>query len=314
MDAPGPVLPADFESVEELLVTWDAAQDLAPTLLALIAEASHATNVTVLLRPDQDVAEAGARLADAGARVSHVKLLPLDVDSLWVRDYGPMIVRDASGARVVDFDYAGEAGDDNAPAQLALMMGFAHQRVRLRLEGGNLLSNGAGRCVTSTALIAANAQQHSEQEIRALLRLHVGCRDLIVLPRLDREPTGHVDMYVALVGPTQALVGSYRADQDPANAKVLDRAAAQLAEAGFVVRRIPMPDNNGERFRSFVNIVVVNGVVLFPTYSDIDVSADRNHAERVLAKAFPRHDLIAIDSTALIESEGALHCVTSRLR
>jgi agmatine deiminase len=139
-----------------------------------------------------------------------------------------------------------------------------------------------------------------------LLQRHLGCRDLIVLPRLAGEPTGHVDMYATVTGPGEAIVGRYDPEDDPDNAALLDEAAAILRRAHFVVRRVPMPSNLDGRFRSYTNSLAVNGVVLVPSYDD-DAVAER-HTLSVFRAAYPGRRILSIDSRAIIELDGAVHC------
>ena len=71
---------------------------------------------------------------------------------------------------------------------------------------------------------------------------------------------------------TVLLLGTYAPEQDPQNSRILNENAAVLrtvdSAAGepFHVLRVPMPDNGDGIFRTYLNGLVVNDVVLLPTY------------------------------------------------
>ena len=51
----------------------------------------------------------------------------------------------------------------------------------------------------------------------------------------------------------------------------------------------------------------MNQVVLYPTYSQPE---NDEKARLALQLAFPAHEIIGIDCSALIKQHGSLHCVT----
>ena len=70
----------------------------------------------------------------------------------------------------------------------------------------------------------------------------------------------------------------------------------------------PIFDEDGERLpATYANFLVINGAVLYPTYSQPENDA---RAAEVLKKAFPGKEIVGIDCCALIKQHGSLHCVT----
>ena len=63
----------------------------------------------------------------------------------------------------------------------------------------------------------------------------------------------------------------------------------------------------GERLpATYANYLVINGAVLMPTYgTELD-----EVAKQALALAYPEHEIVGIDCSALIKQHGSLHCVT----
>ena len=75
---------------------------------------------------------------------------------------------------------------------------------------------------------------------------------------------------------------------------------------------IPLPmapkrfDEDGMRLpATYANFLIINKAVLMPTYGDYEL--DRQ-AHDQLAKAFPKHEIVDIDSQTLILQHGSLHC------
>ena len=65
---------------------------------------------------------------------------------------------------------------------------------------------------------------------------------------------------------------------------------------------------NGERLpATYANYLVMNDVVLYPTYAQPENDAE---AANTLRRAFPNRDIIGVDCRALIRQHGSLHCVT----
>ena len=75
---------------------------------------------------------------------------------------------------------------------------------------------------------------------------------------------------------------------------------------------LPLPDaiydEDGERLpATYANYLVMNSAVLYPTYNQPE--KDRA-AKAIIQRAFPTHEIVGIDCTALIVQHGSLHCAT----
>ena len=313
--APGDVagLAGEHEPVEALVLAFaDDAFALLPRFVELVEGGQREARVIVLHHSEA----AREALADALAR-AQVELLDVSfeqvpLDSSWIRDYGPVFARTRGGGRrILDARYfEARLGDDAVPTALGALWGLPVSRPPLVTEGGNLLADGAGRCVLTEQIFAHNAAWDIG-ELEALHEAYYGCQSLAVLPPLAGEDTGHVDMFVALPGPGQALVGQYARTDDEENAQRLDEAVERLVGAGFHVGRVPMPTNQDGRFRTYLNAAVVNGTVFVPVYAD-----DRRYEARALAligAAYPGRRVEPLDATELIQWSGALHCLSVTL-
>lgn len=302
-------MPGEFEPVSDVLVVWEEEEGVF--LTDLIAEARKQARVTLLVPPDVEQWRVDEELLLAGVDPLEVRYFEVSVESMWIRDYGPRLVRNAQGdVRILDLDYQVRPVDDAVPGAISSALWKRDAtHVPLVLDGGNLLSDGQGRCVTTTVGVMESGLELAE--FKAALRKNFGCELTVVLPALEDEPTGHVDMYVTITGPKSVLVGEGSDETTPEDTLELDWAAMLLAEAGFHVSRVPMPESYDDVFRSYTNALAVNNVVLVPVYPDAP-----NHEKEALAAfraAYPGRKIVPIDASDVIELEGAIHCATQSL-
>jgi agmatine/peptidylarginine deiminase len=241
---------------------------------------------------------------------------------MWIRDYGPFSVRKRDGQVVIlDAQYErslNRSNDDCVPVVVAEQLGMGLVRAPIVLEGGNLLSNGDGLCITTTALLDSNAGRDlDENGICQILHTYFGARQTVFLEPLIGESTGHVDMFAVFLSRETVVVGSYDPLVDPVNAAVLDRNAAYLAQirtrrGPLRVVRVPMPDNSDGVWRSYTNTIFANGVLMVPVYTDADATL-----QDVALDSFRRHlpgwKVVPIDAKDTIRCGGALHCISKSI-
>lgn len=305
-------LPGEWEPVDRLLVSWNRDnQDLTPFFAGFLREAVKQTDVTLLTAANISRRALSRDLRRAGVDVSHLDYQVAPLNTMWIRDYGPLVLRTDEGRRiVVDLPYSlDRPEDDRVPELLAGRFRWPLSLIPLDLEGGHLQSDGAGRCVITDDVLTRNAETYHFEQIAALLHADLGCNDVIVVPSLVDEPTGHLDMFAYITGPSRVIVGSYDHDADDQNSLVLNEAATLLANAGFQVTRIPMPGNEGRTvFRTYTNGLALNGVVFVPVYRH-----DRKHEAEALSvyeRAFPNRKLVPVPSDEIMALSGAVHCTT----
>jgi agmatine/peptidylarginine deiminase len=238
-------------------------------------------------------------------------VLETAIDSVWLRDFGPLVGQRGNERWVVDLHYWGEGADDEIAANLATeRLGLVSYEVPLELEGGNLLADGQGRCLLSTAVLTVN-RDTSEEEIRSLLREFFGCIDVLFLPPLPDESTKHVDMYASFTGPGEVIVGRYDEHEDVVARDVLDFVATELEAHGMLVRRVPMPYQGDGKARSYTNSLAINGTVLIPEYPGVPGALEETL--KVFEEAYPDRKLVTVDSEGIIQLDGAVHCATMTL-
>jgi agmatine/peptidylarginine deiminase len=188
----------------------------------------------------------------------------------------------------------------------------------LTLEGGNLLSNGDGLCLTSTTVFPKNAGRNVDQsQLGAVLADYLGATQWAYLDPLSGESTGHIDLFCSFLAKDLVVVGQYDPKADDVNAKLLDHAAQVLStirtSAGPMrVARIPMPPPVDGRYRSYTNVLFADGVLVVPLYPQIDGKLDKR-ALAIYKELMPTREVIGIDISEMALLGGGLHCMSTNV-
>ncbi|MBO9717551.1 MAG: agmatine deiminase family protein [Pseudoxanthomonas sp.] len=330
--------PAEWEPQAAILIAWphadtDWAERLAEveeTYIALVAAITRFQPAWICVADDDLQTYAEARLRSARIDMGRVRFITFDYDDTWLRDSGPITLRDGDGFRVLDFRFTAwggkfEAGrDDRLVESLASAGVFGdapRQRIDFALEGGGIETDGDGTLLTTWHCLHERHPQASREELDAKLR------DWLVQDRvlwldhgyLEGDDTdAHIDT-LARFAPDDAIV--FQACDDPSDSHhaELEAMASQIATLrtadGRPYRLFPLPwaapivDGGRRLAASYANFLIVNGAVLMPAYGD---PAD-DRAAAVLAEAFPCREIVQVPCRPLIWQNGSLHCITMQI-
>jgi agmatine/peptidylarginine deiminase len=329
--------PAEWEPQSAVLIAWphagtDWAERLAAverTYVALAAAIARFQDVVICVADTALGARARDLLAAAGVDARRVRFFEVAYDDTWLRDSGPITLRDGDGFRVLDFEFTAwggkfEAGEDDqlvARLHSAGLLRGARERIEFALEGGGIETDGDGTLLSTWRCLHERHPDTPRAELTATLESALHQQRTLWLDHgyLEGDDTdAHIDT-LARFAPGDAIV--FQACDDPQDAHFaeLQAMAAEIAalrtRAGLPYRLFPLPwarpIRDGERrlAASYANFLIVNGAVLMPAYGD---AADAD-AAAVLANAFPDREIVQIDCRPLIWQNGSLHCVTMQL-
>jgi agmatine deiminase len=311
--------PGDFERQSALMLGCNELLPYHPQVLVeLVSLLVDRIPLVAIVNDEEQRRALITLLCDWGLPAHLLHYVSLPVKGMWVRDYGPVFVRSQrKGVVINDAEYIEQerVHDDMAPTELAGLLKLPVVKVPLLLEGGNILSNGQGLCITNESLFARNAQRgRSREQVLAALRDYYGFTQVVVLSPLLAEHTGHIDMFATFVAPDALLLGRYDPKIDPVNADVLNANAAllagvQTATGPLKVRRIPMPSNRGSIWRTYTNVIYANGLLVVPTYTGLDPEVERQ-ALAIYSECLPDWEIVGIDATSVIRQRGSLRCVS----
>jgi len=314
---------AEFRKQSAILIGCQGRLHLTPKLYLDIARAIDRRVPLFGVVNSQAQAERGAELMRSnGLPADAMRFLVLPGNTMWIRDYAPCIVRyDDDTAVVVDGKYQtrdmreDRKQDELMGLELARLLGLPARSVPLLLEGGNMLSNSDGMLFTTPKTLDLNQKEHyTQKQLMSMFDDYLGVRAVFAVGALQDEPNGHVDMFMSMLGKNLAVVGEITSSGDPENRDLLDKNADYLSKIStssgpIKVVRIPMPPRSGDDWRSYTNVIMANGVLLMPSYADVDPAIE-NRAEAVYRSLLPGWVVKRINCDKLVFDHGQLHCIS----
>ncbi|MYM31128.1 agmatine deiminase family protein [Duganella sp. CY15W] len=293
--------------------------------LARIAQAIASVEPVYMLVNEEDY-DVAARLCG-----NQVRLLVQPINDLWMRDTGPVFVKQAGGALAgVNFNFNGW-GEKQEHDDDALVAGFVAGRAgaatlesSLVLEGGGIEVDGHGTAIiTESCVLNANRNPGvSKARCEAELRRLLGIEKVIWLPGIAGQDItdGHTDFYARFCAPGVVAAGFESDPSSPERAvtqRHLDilRKATDARGRRLQVVVLPGPDyvrpryENKEFAAGYINFYVCNGAVLCPEFGD--AAADRN-TKAILREQFPGREIVQLNIDAIAAGGGGIHCTTQQ--
>ncbi len=342
-------MPAEWEPHEATWLAWPHNPEdwpgkfaAIPWLYAEIVRLLAARERVHLIVEDAAMERrVASMLTRAGANLSQVDFHRWPTDRGWLRDSGPIFLRNARGQlALTDWRFNAWAKyddwrlDDRLPGRveklldlLAWQPSLAETKAvkprRIVLEGGSIDVNGAGLLLTTEECLLSEVQQRNPGLGRAQLERvfhdYLGIDQVIWLERgiVGDDTHGHVDD-IARFAAQDVIVVAVEPNRNDANhaplAENLARLKAARTPAGkqFTVVEIPLPRPVVFRSQrlpaSYANFYIANGAVLVPTFHDPN---DRI-ALNLLAEVFPDREIIGVHAVDLVWGLGTLHCMTQQ--
>jgi len=325
-------MPAETDRHERTLMSWptvpmaaigywgDAGLDGARDVYAEVARAIVARESLTVIAAPGDEGDARRRCGDD----VDVEVIPID-DS-WIRDNGPIVVRDEHGGRrAVHFrfnawgmKFPAWTADEAAGGIVAERLGLPVDEVPMVLEGGSIAVDGAGTLVTTErCLLNPNRNpQLSRADIERRLCTSLGVDRIVWLADAiaeDDGTDGHVDNVVAFTAPGRVLLQGCRDAENPNHAIATDNRK-RLDAAGIEVTEIPdLPYARVGNSRllpvPYVNVYALNGAVLLPTTG----AATDPDALAIVAGQYPGREVVEVPGAVLAHGGGGVHCITMQV-
>lgn len=317
---PARAIVPDFHPVEAIMLASMIGEHFEPKLLVNLVKALHRkVRIIILVSSPDEIPACRSLLARAGIPRGSVDLLRCNANSIWIRDYGPVFVREPDGTLIaVESTYLRSADPGTAAANdefaiaLGNLLNLRIESLPIRLDGGNLVSNGRDLLCTTTQLLHANQTRGFDgPRLSQLFRNKFGEMRWLMTPPLEGEPTGHADIFLTFLSGDSVVVGRMDPASEPKNAARLDRLASTLRDSGkgrLKVYRAPVT-RHGEIWRSYCNVVIVNDTILVPSFADAP-DAIEAEAMTVYREAAPHCEVMSIPCDSLLGYDGLLHCMT----
>ncbi|MCB8998529.1 MAG: agmatine deiminase family protein [Bacteroidales bacterium] len=303
----------------------------------IIRKVSTHEDVLLLVRSALHQEKVKGMLVQAHVDLKKVKFLIQDTNRGWMRDSGPIIVKDAKGGRTaLQFGFNGWAKYGNyrkdlyTPQTVAESLKIPLRKVIYKdrdvvLEGGAIDSNGQGTLITTAECLLHPSIQvrnpgFSKLDYEEIFASYLGIKKTIWLGAgIEGDDThGHVDDICRFVN-VNTVVACREINPKDKNHKILEANLEQLRSETIQngeklnVIEIPMPSRlDFEDLRlpaSYVNFLITNASVLVPTFND----KNDYKALRILREVFPDRDVIGISAIDLIWGLGTLHCLSHEI-
>ena len=305
-----------FPHLAEEWPGWlEGAQEQMAAFASAVAESGQ--EVRLLVRDEANAARARSLVS------SKVTLERRAYGDIWLRDTGPLVVREADGAlsaRRFGFNGWGGKylmpGDQEIGAELARDAGLAVTHTPMILEGGAVDGDGTGLVATTEqCLLNPNRNPHlSRGAIEAELAAQLGFTRVLWLGEglINDHTDGHVDNLARFVAPNRLVVPEPTGADDP-NAHIYADAAARAVAAGVEVVRIPSPGlmtrDGVVEPASYVNFAITTHLVVVPTFG----SSHDADGVAAIAALFPDRDCIGLPGEAVLAGGGGFHCASQQM-
>lgn len=254
----------------------------------------------------------------------------------WMRDSGPIIVKNGSKREALNLNFNGWAKYKNfqldkfVPSKVADALKLPLTQVIYNgkpviVEGGAIETNGKGTLITSEEClmhptIQVRNSDFTKADYEAVFKEYLGITNVIWLGNgIEGDDThGHIDDLCRFVN-ENTVVTIVESDIKDSNYKPLQDNLKRLQNAKLEdgkplnIIELPMPKRiifDGLVLpASYANFLILNHCVLVPTFND----ANDRIALNILAECFPNREIIGINAIDLIWGFGTLHCLSQQI-
>ncbi|MEC7264048.1 MAG: agmatine deiminase family protein [Bacteroidota bacterium] len=275
-------------------------------------------------------------LQTAHVNVDKVSFIIHKTNRSWMRDSGPIIVKNGKERKALNFNFNGWAKysnyklDRHVPEKISQFLQVPLEQVKYKgkpvvLEGGAIDVNGKGTLITSEeCLLDPKIQVRNpgfgKADYETIFKEYLGVTHTIWLgDGIKGDDThGHIDDLARFVN-EDTIVTVVESDKKDANYAALQENLKRLENAvledGSKPRIVTLPMPKPIHFdgivipASYANFLILNQAVLVPTFND---SRDRE-ALNILAGVFPDREVIGISAIDLIWGFGTLHCLSQQI-
>ena len=272
-------------------------------------------------------------MVEAGIDLLKIIFYRAEYFDVWMRDYGPMFIKNDKEFAWVKWNYDGYGGkfpellpDNKVFFDLQNSINSKMISTDIALEGGAVDSNGLGTILTTEECLLENRNKgKSKEENEFFLENLIGAKNIIWLKKglLNDHTDGHIDEIARFVSPTKILC-AYEENKENQNYERLNENYEILKNAvdqdgnKFEVIKLPMPhmhykegdkEHHGKQAPvSYTNFYIGNKTVLVSIFND----ENDEQAISIIKSCFPDRKIVGIDCRDLIYGGGALHCITQQ--
>ncbi|KAH7010156.1 hypothetical protein EDB80DRAFT_714555 [Ilyonectria destructans] len=333
-------MPAEWELHSQTITVWPDFASIPDekTLQAARLEVSAIANAVAQFEPVTMYTQHRNVKMAQGTVSQDVKVVGLEASQLWVRDTGPVFVKDVRNGQALalsmNFNYWGgklpREGDETAADKIASTMSIPVFTAPFQAEGGGIEVDGEGTLLaTESSIINSNRNPGlSKQQLEDHFSLALGVKKTVWLPGIrDYDITDyHIDALARFLRPGTVLLGKPPANAEAEVISAYEEARRILSQEtdshgrAFQIEEILEPDlskipgehfgETGETVASYVNYLVVNGGLIVPRFGVGDAD---DEALQCFRELFPSRQVVQVDINTLPKLGGGIHCATQQV-
>lgn len=336
--------PAEWEKQQGLLLCFPHNGNDWPgkygaiqwAFVEFIKKVANVEAVFLLVANEKLKEKVTGMLEMAHVKTANVSFIIQKTNRSWMRDSGPIIVKNKNGREALNFNFNGWAKYSNyqldklVPSKVASFLDVPltqamYQGKPVILEGGAIDSNGKGTLLTSEeCLLHPSIQVRNENftkaDYEAVFKEYLGITNVIWLGDgiIGDDTHGHIDDLCRFVNEDTIITVVESDPKDPNykplqdNLKRLQQAKLENGKSPKIVC-LPMPEridfDNVRIPASYANFLILNKCVLVPTFNDPNDRIVLN----IIADCFPDREIIGISAIDLIWGFGTLHCLSQQI-
>ena len=300
-------IPAEYEPAAAVVLGWAGYTSMLAGIAKAAAGPGHA-QVWALSGP----------ASISGVPAASYTKLPINLDTVWVRDYGPFGLSAGTGrAGIVDTvyrHYQYRRNDDAVPTNLGKAKKIDVFAMPIILDGGNLMVDSKGNLFMTKRTYLWNSDK-SEAAVNAALKSYFGVKTINTFeysgyPGDPADGTGHIDMFMKLLNDHTVLFSVASVEPFKSNTeKAMAFFKGKTAPDGQPYKIITVKAwVDGGTWYTYTNSLLVNKVAIIPSYSG-------HPSEEAAAKAAYEAGIsgitvVPVPSDESITAGGSIHCTT----
>ena len=342
------IMPGEFEKQKSVWIVWPHNKkdwpghfkSIPETIAYIISKLSISQKVNLVIQKKENKKEITKLLKIKDFRKSNVKFYKIDTDRIWIRDSGPIYVKNQyTGKKIIlNFIFNGWSKYQNFKKDNKIVSNICKltkiekvnpyiinnkKKYYPVLEGGAFDVNGKGSILLTKECLLSKKQERNpgfnKKDYQILFHKYLGIKNFIWLNKgIEGDDThGHIDDISRFVSKDTIMTGieSNKKDRNfkklNENLKILKKAK-DINGKKFKIIEIPMPKtkyiDKVQVPATYLNFFIGNKVILLPVYND------KNDVKvfKIFKKFFKNKKIITIDCSKLIWGFGAVHCMTQQ--
>ena len=316
-------MPGEEEEHEGTWLQWPHPYEYGPStpvrydpIWVAMAKALHTGEKVHIVAYDQnEQSRITQLLREADVDMNQIDFLIERTEDVWVRDNGPIFVRDENNNLMItnwEFNGWGEKAnyrlDNQIPTHVSRVTGIAKVDIDMVLEGGSIEIDGNGTLMATRSSILNDNRNPglSQAEAEAYFKHYLGVTNFVWLDGIVGQDITdhHIDGFARFVQGNVLLTHTRDNMYSPGEYEVLSTATNAQ---GVLYTRVELPVAPRSE-GSYMNYYVGNEVVIVPNYNE---STDAQ-ANAIIQGLYPNRTVVGVNVLELWEDGGAIHCVTQQ--